>query len=280
MLQSLRIGKRPGETLTEAEVDAVLDFYMNLLQGALIGATDLFRDPVVALHQQVPFDLPEGLSSPIVTLSGGVGELVYEYRQGKPWPATTQFGDFGIDLARRLASSPFWAARMGRYVPEGLGRATVYGLLRHSTQVSGSTLFLPRPETLPLRDLPIFGTIREVSTETAIGDLLDLVQRSARGGCLQVTLANPDVAAVRMVGERIAEALRARSFAAEHPLVLLVRANVGKVLGHYVTAWGGVPVNLVVIDEIAIRDAQYAHVGRLHNQVVPVSFYGLRPRED
>jgi ethanolamine utilization protein EutA len=55
----------------------------------------------------------------------------------------------------------------------------------------------------------------------------------------------------------------------------LVRENIGKVLGHYVTEWGALPLNLVVIDEVAVRDAQYARVGRPHSQVVPVSFYGL-----
>ena len=56
-----------------------------------------------------------------------------------------------------------------------------------------------------------------------------------------------------------------------------MRENLGKVLGHYVSDWGTLRVRLVVIDEVAVRDAQYAQVGRMHEQVVPVSFHGLSP---
>ena len=52
-------------------------------------------------------------------------------------------------------------------------------------------------------------------------------------------------------------------------------AAAGKVLGHYVTEWGGLPLGLVVIDEVTPRDAQYVHLGQPRDQVVPVSFYGL-----
>ena len=67
----------------------------------------------------------------------------------------------------------------------------------------------------------------------------------------------------------------AASVLTDQPLVLLVAENVGKVLGNYITEWGALPLNLVVVDEIAAPRAQYVRIGRLHKQVVPVSFYGL-----
>jgi hypothetical protein len=39
-------------------------------------------------------------------------------------------------------------------------------------------------------------------------------------------------------------------------------------------------LNLVVLDEIAVPDAQYAQIGVMRNQVIPVSFYGLREKGD
>jgi hypothetical protein len=39
-------------------------------------------------------------------------------------------------------------------------------------------------------------------------------------------------------------------------------------------------VDLVVIDEVAPRDAQYVQVGTPRSQVVPVSFYGLNEPGD
>jgi ethanolamine utilization protein EutA len=47
-----------------------------------------------------------------------------------------------------------------------------------------------------------------------------------------------------------------------------------------VSEWGALPLCLVVIDEVPDRDAQYLHVGRSHDQVVPVSFYGLNSQGD
>src|SRR5207248_1535224 len=96
--------------------------------------------------------------------------------------------------------------------PNRVGHATVYGLLQHSTQISGSTLFLPHPEDLPLADLPILGTVRENSSEEDLQGLVDLARRHACGGCLRVELANAGLDSVRVMGRRLAQALRRLSF--------------------------------------------------------------------
>ena len=58
-------------------------------------------------------------------------------------------------------------------------------------------------------------------------------------------------------------------------MVLFVASNIGKVLGQYITAWGAWPLHLLVIDEVTGHNAQYATVGALRDQVLPVSFHGL-----
>ncbi len=280
LLDCLGVRKGPGDCLTDAEVQAILGYYLGLMEAAAAGVPEPFQTPLGRLHQQVAMRIPSGTTGAAVTFSGGVGELLYAHEQGKPWPPTTHYGDLGIDLAQRIAVSPFWSEHLHKWRPASAGRATVYGLLRHSTEVSGSTLFLPRPEVLPLTDVPILGSLNGSSTEEHLGDLVDLVRRSARGGCVQVSLGTHEAAAVRAFGERVAAALRRVTFPPQHPLVLLVRENLGKVLGHYVTQWGTLPLNLVVIDEVAVRDAQYVQLGTLHSQVVPVSFYGLNEPGD
>ena len=93
---------------------------------------------------------------------------------------------------------------------------------------------------------------------------------------MQIALGTADASAVRSMGEKIRGALRAVAFPRDHPLVLLLRENLGKVLGHYVTDWGALPLNLIIIDELTARDAQYVQVGVPRGNAVPVSFYGLR----
>jgi ethanolamine utilization protein EutA len=201
--------------------------------------------------------------------------LIYAHLDGAPWPTTTYFGDLGIDLTRALVASPRFAPHLRATRPASAGRATVYGLLRHSTEVSGATLFLPNPALLPLTDLPIFGSFDADASDERLGELLDLVQHAPRGGALQIVSRAHDAATARTLGTRLAAALHAQQFPPGRPLVLLLRANFGKVLGHYVTEWGALPLDVVIIDEVAVRDAQYVQIGASRGPVVPVSFYGL-----
>jgi ethanolamine utilization protein EutA len=275
LLDHLGLARAPGDTLTGADLDAVLGFYLRLLEAAAAGRADVFREPVARLHQQVALRLPPRMANIVVTFSGGVGELIYAHGQGNPWPPTTYYGDLGIDLAQRIVAAGIWANSLQLLRPVSAGRATVYGLLRHSSEISGTTLFLPRPEVLPLTDLPILGTLTAGAPDSRIRDLLDLVSRSPRGGCVRIDLGAGGTTAVRALGRQLAQVLAESAFPAEHPLVMVMPENLGKILGHYATAWGAVPVNLVVLDEVTVRDAQYLHVGAPRQQVVPVSFYGL-----
>jgi ethanolamine utilization protein EutA (predicted chaperonin) len=59
------------------------------------------------------------------------------------------------------------------------------------------------------------------------------------------------------------------------PLVLLTSGNIGKTLGQYATRWGKLATALVVIDEISVRRAHFATIGKPHQGLVPVSFHGL-----
>lgn len=275
LFEHLRINRQPGDCLDETEIAAITDFYLFLIENALAGREDAFQGRVARLHQQVPFVPPADLDDAIVTVSGGVGELVYSHLANHPLPSTTTFGDLGIDLARRLLASPDFAPRIAAFVPACGGRATVYGLLRHATQISGSTLFLPDPEVLPLRDIPIFGRITSDSTDEQIHDQLRLVGRGPRGGCLRIALRDVSAAALAAVGSRLAQCLKITRFDATRPLILLVEENIGKALGNYVTEWGRNPYQIIVVDEIEFRDARFIQVGAMRNQVVPVAFYGM-----
>jgi ethanolamine utilization protein EutA len=92
---------------------------------------------------------------------------------------------------------------------------------------------------------------------------------------VQVVAAERGATAVAALGERIAAALASIGFPGDRPLALLVEDNIGKALGQYVTRWGALPLKLVVLDEIEIRDARFVQIGAMRDQVVPVSFYGM-----
>ena len=279
LFEELKIQARAGDALSTDDVAAILDFYVAALEAALHGDDSFFRREAARLHQQVAFHPPTD-ATPVITLSGGVGELVYRHVQGGQLPPTTAFGDLGIDLAERICRSPLLARDLKQFVPPNMGRATVYGLTIHNTEVSGSTLFLPRPAILPLSDLPIVGRLATDASPEQISSLVELAKTSSRGAGLQVDCPPDDWQAIKGLGQRLAAALDLCRFPSDRPLVLFVTGNVGKTLGQYASRWGSSPVNLVAIDEIPDRRAHFASVGRMCETAVPVSFYGLHRGDD
>jgi ethanolamine utilization protein EutA len=274
LFEYLGIAKDRNDELSSREVERILGCYVDWLVAAVTGDERAFAAPIARLHQQVAF-AHQPRPTDRVTLSGGVGELVYAAVQGRDLPGTTAFGDLGIDLAQRLLNHSPWADDFRKFVPEGGGRATSFGLLRHSTQISGSTLFLSRTDLLPLRDVPILGTIDSSMPSDHWQALLQFLSSSNSGGCVQIRMADASAAAVRALGTAIADSLEAISLSPDRPLIVIVAGNVGKALGHYITRWGTRPRTLAVIDEIPLSDARFVHLGRPHDGVVPVSFYGL-----
>jgi ethanolamine utilization protein EutA len=275
LLSELGIRKDVDQELSEAEVEGIISYDLGLLEAATADDRKRFEEPLARLLEQVAFrPVSDGRAS-IITLSGGVGELVYSHLDGNPLPRRTAFGDLGIDLARRLAQSR-WAEELRRYRPASAGRATVYGLLRHSTEISGSTIYWPKGALAEPADLPIVGRIGPDSSEDDVRAAFDLAGRSPPGACLMVRLGDHQASTLRAMGGRIAAALQICAFPADRPLVLLTSENVGKALGQYATRWGVLPARVLVLDEIPERNAQYVRIGRPRQQVVPVSFYGLR----
>ncbi len=297
----LGIHKDQGDVLDPAEVNLLLNCYLKWLVAAVDEDHAAFESPVARLHRQAAFHAsrirnvpclpaqaglegPSGVARPrradpqetIITLSGGVGELVYAALQSGSFPPKTAFGDLGIDLAQRLLYRSPWSEDFRKFLPESGGRATSFGLLRHSTQVSGSTLFLAEPKILPLRDIPILGTIDASLPPEQWQAILQLLKSSTAGGCLQVTRIDPGADAVRKLGLALSGSLQSIDFPPTQPLVIIVPGNVGKTLGAYITRWGARPRALVVLDEISAGDARFVHLGRQHDRVVPVSFYGLQ----
>lgn len=276
------ISARSGETLEPPAVAAVVATQIEGLEALVTGNRGFYDTPLGRGLEQSEFSPPE-LIDPIVTFSGGVGELVYAAAAGAPLPPPTHFGDLGVDLARAILASERLSRDVKTFVPETRGRATVQGLTLHATEISGTTLYLSSPELLPLRHLPVVAALGLVAGDADIAAAIRLAQRAVAGAAIQVMTdeALPNAAMLRRFGTALGTALakaQAPANAKGHrgpPLVVLTDANVGKALGNYASRWGGEPLNLVVIDEVPMRRAHFVNLGRLRHGVVPVSFYGM-----
>ncbi len=289
LLDHFSIAKNPGDSFERTEINKILDFYIASLEAIVSGDGSFFDLPIAKLHQQVSFDIKNKHGERVITFSGGVGELLNHISLGKTLPGTTYYGDLGIDLAERIADSAILSSHLRTHRPENMGRATVYGLTLHNTEISGSTLFFSHPDLLPLKDIPIVARLNVDGDLNEVLQALSMVVKSPKGACIQVIsnqskiTDNPvsDVpggetfARIKSLGLRIAEALGKVTLPQNMPLIILVPDNYGKALGNYVTNWRQSTVNLTVVDEIPDRHAHFVNIGQFFNNIVPVSFYGI-----
>jgi ethanolamine utilization protein EutA len=273
LLADLNIIKTIGETLNKDEIAKIMAFYVRALEAICLGNTDFFNAKIAQKHCQVAIKIMPKTNMNI-TFSGGVGELIYKISAGETLPTTTFFGDFGIDLAHAISRSAILSANLNTHIPEHKGRATVMGLTLHSTESSGSSIYLPSPNILPLRNLPIVAKLPANASAEQWHSAFVLASNCKQGACIQVTIGN-NLEQIRALAAHIKHALGANIHAASRPLVIMAESNIGKALGNYICDWGQLDYNLMVIDEVAPRNAQFVNIGRLHQGMVPISFYGL-----
>jgi ethanolamine utilization protein EutA len=285
VLDSLNIHKVVGETLGQADRAKILQFYVQALEAIACNQSDFFAETPIDsiadasaahLHQQVGIKFLHN-KSPKITFSGGVGELIYQNLLGEPLPETTYFGDFGIDLARAILNSSILSADLHRYMPENKGRATVYGLTLHSTEVSGQTLYLSSSACLPLQHIPIIAKLSMEMPDSQWLSAFNLAAGRYQGACIQLLVPDDtlSIGALRALASRVKLHYLNSQYPSSQTLIVLLEMNVGKTLGQYISDWGAGIQNLIVIDEVPLRHAQFVHIGRVCQQMVPVSFYGM-----
>ena len=274
LLASLNINKQIGETLKADEVAKVMAFYVSALEAIVTADVKFFNAEIVKKHVQVAISFKQ-ITKPTITFSGGVGELLYKISADETLPTTTFYRDFGIDLALAISNSALLSAHLKTCIPEHKGRATVVGLTLHSTEISGNTVYLPKPDCLPLRDMPIIAKLAADSAIEQWHSAFELAAKHQHGTCIQIMATEYSLEKVHALALQIRNALQTSQYAPSQPLLILVEANIGKALGNYVSDWGQSQYNLMVIDEVVLRDAHFVHIGRIHQGMIPVSFFGL-----
>ena len=276
LLQLLDIPRETTE-LTPEQVSQITQWMVRGLETLVTPEDDWFSRPEHRLFEQVEFPLSAktmAATDKIITFSGGVGELIYQFVQTGAWPGTTQFGDLGVDLAKAIVRSPVLSSSL-KVHPETVGRATVMGLTLHSCDISGSSLYLPLPDLLPLQNVPVVGRIQIEQPQANIKPLLELAKGSSVGACLQLLGNLNDLQSIRSLADSLQSVLSAVEFPSSIPLVFLSENNIGKTLGNYLTNWGALPYQILVIDEIPDRNARFVHIGSPFQSIVPVSFFGM-----
>jgi ethanolamine utilization protein EutA len=232
------------------------------------------RRPLDPLSSRLMITGPLTYDGPIdsVSFSGGVSEYVYG---NEP----RNFGDLGILLGKAVNER---VSRLGVPLDESeqMIRATVIGAGQYTLQVSGSTIFITRPELLPHRNLQVVAPVQPEgaytleSAKQAISQAL--VRQDIEEGDRAVALSfrwkmEPSYDRVKTLAQAIVESFP-KTIATKIPLTLVFDTDIGGAVGSLLTREFMPEGDLVSIDEVTLGDLDFIDLGEELEEVhaVPV----------
>lgn len=216
--------------------------------------------------------LPKEPSVQGITVSGGVAKCMEETQDD-----CFRYGDIGILLAKAIKAHPLFSTVQQFPAAETI-RATVVGAGNHTTEVSGSTISYAR-ELLPVKNLPVLRIPDEDEKEPErlqenLKMQLPLFFENGRPERIAISLSGKDYTSYREI-ERLAEAILQGAqelIASEHPLILALERDIGKVLGQSLNLKLSNRKKVICIDGVHIGANAYLDIGEplAGGRVVPV----------
>ncbi|MDR1968075.1 MAG: ethanolamine ammonia-lyase reactivating factor EutA [Burkholderiaceae bacterium] len=196
-----------------------------------------------------------------VTFSGGVSEYLFGHEKG-------DYGDIAAPLADAIAQR-LKPLRLKVIEPFERIRATVIGASQFTVQVSGQTIYLPDPEMLPVRNVPVLDLALALTEEVLSPDIAAAFANSARMQDLEpaATLAlsfawreEPEYRRLLCMAQGILQ-FAAPAGRREQPLFLMIDGDVGASLGRILREELGLQGPLACIDGIELRPFDFVDVG-------------------
>jgi ethanolamine utilization protein EutA len=223
--------------------------------------------------------LGDGIKPDVLTFSGGVSEYFYGRERNS-------YGDLGPMLASAASRrAEEWACPIRRPV-EGI-RATVVGASQYTIQLSGSTIFVAPPDTLPLRNVPVISPDLDLDADDLNGDTIaeSVGQALAR---LDLHEGKQAVAVCfRWGGSATYQRLDTFCKAVIHgmapvlangfPLLLVTDSDVGGLVGLHCHEECRLENPVVSIDGISLKEFEFIDIGEFleASGAVPVAIKSL-----
>ena len=234
-----------GDTITPNEGMEVA----KMLASALEMAANLREKD--GLYQALLTPEAKELSTPenvVLSFSGGVADCI---EKDVPW---LSYGDLGPLLGKAIRYSRLCKGeyRLGSHTI----RATVIGAGCHSTQLSGSTVFLQNV-SLPLQNLPVAViSAREQEKETRSSLIRQRLEGLEEWGVLALPGWNaPSYACVTALADAIAQAV------GNKPCYIALQEDMAKALGHALALRLPPGTPCLCVDRVHIPADSYLDVG-------------------
>jgi len=264
---NINLGK--DESLTLPEIKRISDALADSLVSILKGKPD-------ALAKKLAIGpLQENIMPEYLFFSGGVGRLIYDDEDCHDIKDLTRFGDLGPAMAQAvrgaIASEPFKL-----FKPDETIYATVIGAGVHTTELSGSTIYISDSSVLPFRDLPAINiTVTEDLTEVTDEILSKAEKFSHEKGSPMPAIVIPDTFGnsfreLQALAFAIAKA--ARQVLQKGPLVVICEDDIGKAIGNLLQNSLTQPRPIIAIDQLSMKEGDYIDIGKplYDGGVVPV----------
>src|ERR1700688_4922741 len=217
-------------------------------------------------------DFPRTVIPTALTFSGGVSEYIFGHEQN-------EYGDIAQLLATELISALSKRTGLPLVDPGQRIRATVIGASQFTVQVSGKTIYLPKPNILPVHNVPVVHIGMDLSANFDADAMADAIRDNVRNldldphSRMAVAFAwtgDPEHSRLMTVGRAIVAAV-APAGRRDDLLLLRIDGDVGKTLGQLLHHELNLPGDLISIDGVHLQELDFVDVGE------PISPPGVVP---
>jgi ethanolamine utilization protein EutA len=257
------------QTLADADTRRLLARRLAAVAADFI--VDAPRDRLGA-SLQLTDDLSRPVAPTALTFSGGVSEYIFGHERG-------DYGDIAKPLAEELASALGRRTGLPLIDPGQRIRATVIGASQFTVQVSGKTIYLPKPEVLPVHNVPVVHIGTDLSgdfdTETMAATIrgklkeMDLKPRSRMAIAFSWT-GDPEYSRLKTAGRAVVAAVAADG-RRDELLLLMIDGDIGKTFGQLLHDELNLNGDVVSIDGVQLQELDFVDVGE------PISPPGVVP---
>jgi len=248
-----------------------------LIAGRMLDCVDRFLGfaPVDGLTEELSLTEPmDPGGADCVIFSSGVAEYIY----GRE---TRDYGDLGLEMAsgiQRRLKQGVWPWVLHR---ESTGiRATVTGVSQYSVQVSGDTIALTEPDSLPWRNLRLVHIDARDGKTADIGKQMQMAQLDAKfglagieGGTAWFVRVSDDrrYESLKCLAEGIRSGLQHTS-GGGHPQAFIFEEDMANSVGYIMLNEMDIGGSLAFLDCISSQDVDFVDIGRRvePNNVIPV----------
>jgi ethanolamine utilization protein EutA len=261
-----------GEPISKENLGRVAERLADCLMEAIK------RDGYSPLGEDLLVTAPIEFGGPfeLITCSGGVGEYIMGTE-------TRNFGDMGPLLGPAIRRG---LEVLGIEIAPSAARirATVIGASQYTLQVSGTTIFVTRPELLPLHNVQVIAPVlpEEITPESVASAVRSALRRGDAEGAEQpIALAlswtrEPYYRQLRMLADGVAQGLGEERIA-KFPILIAFDGDVGGMFGNILAYEVLDDGDVVSVDELKLSDFDFIDIGSeiKHVQAVPVVIKSL-----